>query len=502
MNTITGVNQIGGSGLPLSHILQFHAGRDPDRSCLTILGQDMSRAELDFRSNRLARAYAALGVREGDFVTIALPNGFEFFEACFAAWKCGAVPYPISAKMPVAEMQDAIELARPRLMIGGPAELRVDNRLPVGYEADPALSDAPMPSIISPYWKAIGSGGSTGRPKLVVSHTPALFNPTGPLPGQRIDGTVLNPGPLYHTGPFMNSMLALFTGNRVVIMPRFDEEEALRLIDQYKVDAVAFVPTMMNRIWRLGPQIREKYDMSSLCSMLHYASICPAWLKQAWIDWLGPEKIFELYGATEHQGTTMISGTEWLAHKGSVGRPQPGSKVVILDPSGNPLPAGGIGEIYFVPDDPNRTTYHYIGAEAKKAAGGETPGDMGYVDEDGYLFIVDRRTDMIVSGGANIYPAEVEVVLDAHPCVRSSAVIGLPHDDLVAAAHAIVEIAPGADEGAVEEDLRAFLKSQLVPYKIPRSFEFVYHPLRDDVGKVRRSQLRENRIESRSRAAG
>ena len=502
MSTFNGVNQVGGSGLPLSQILQFHAERDPDRPCLTMLGRDMSRAELDLRSNRLARVYAASGVQPGDFVTIALPAGFAFFEACFAAWKCGAVPYPISAKMPVVEMQAAVELARPRLVIGGPAQLQVDNRLPEGFEADPALSDAPLPSVISPYWKAIGSGGSTGRPKLIVSHTPALFNPTGPLPGQRVDGTILNPGPLYHTGPFMNSMLALFTGNRVVLMPRFEEEEALRLIDQYKVDAVAFVPTMMNRIWRLGPEIRGKYDIGSLRTMLHYASICPVWLKQAWIDWLGADKIFELYGATEHQGTTIITGAEWLRHKGSVGRAQPGSKIVILDPAGNPLPAGEIGEIYFVPDDPSRTTYHYIGAESKKAAGGETPGDMGYLDEEGYLFVADRRTDMIVSGGANIYPAEVEAVLDSHPHVRSSVVIGLPHDDLIAAAHAIVEIAPGTDARALEEHLRVFLKSQLVPYKIPRSFEFVHHPLRDDVGKVRRSQLRENRIESRSYSAG
>jgi len=496
MNKFVGVNQLGGTGTSLSQILRFHAERDPDRPCLTMFGKDLSRAEVDRRTNRLARTYMARGVKQGDFVTIAVPNGFEFFEACFAAWKCGAVPNPVSAKMPVPEMQAAVDLANPRLMVGGPAEIQWHNRLPERFEPDPSLSDAPLPDVVSPHWKAIGSGGSTGKPKLIVSHTPALFNPTGPVLGQRVGGTVLNPGPLYHNGPFMCSFLALFNGNRIVIMPRFDEEESLRLIERYKVDSVFFVPTMMNRIWRLGPQVRAKYDISSLQSMLHTASICPVWLKEAWIDWLGPEKILEGYGATEQQGSTIITGTEWLQHKGSVGKATPGAKIVILDPEGNPLPTGEIGEVYFVPDDPCATTYHYLGAEPKRMGGGETPGDMGYLDKDGYLFIVDKRTDMVVSGGSNIYPAEVEAALDSHPHVRSSAVIGLPHDDLIASVHAIVQIAPDAEADVMEADLRSYLKSQLVPYKIPRSFEFVSHYLRDDAGKVRRGQLRADRIKN------
>jgi bile acid-coenzyme A ligase len=498
MNRVEGNNAVGGSNTALSDILRFHAERDPDRPALTMFGQDMSRAELDRRTNRLARAYMGLGVGAGDFVTIALPNGFAFFEACFAAWKCGAVPNPVSAKMPLTEMQAMVDLCRPRLMVGGPDALRWENRVPDDFESDPLVSDAPVPTVVSPHWKALGSGGSTGRPKLIVSHTPAQFDAIKPLFLQQLDGITLNPGPLYHNGPFMSSFQGLFCGNRIVNMARFDEEECLRLIEQYRVDFMFLVPTMMNRIWRLGPEIRGRYDLSSVRFMMHTASICPVWLKQAWIDWLGPEKIFEGYGATEQHGAAAITGTEWLEHKGSVGKAVPGYKILILDLDGNPLPAGEIGEIYFVPEDPNQTTYHYIGAEPRTKRGGDSPGDMGYLDAEGYLFIADRRTDMIVSGGSNIYPAEVEAALGSHSQVRSSAVIGLPHEDLISAVHAIVEVAPGADLAGVEADLRSYLKSQLVPYKIPRTFEFVHHPLRDDAGKVRRSQLREERQHSRS----
>jgi bile acid-coenzyme A ligase len=490
-----------GPGVALSDILKFHADRDPDRPAITMLDQTMSRAELDRRSNRLARVFMERGVKQGDIVSIALPNGLAFFEAVFATWKCGAVPNPMSAKMPLAEMQAMVETAQSRLVIGGPEALRVDNRLPADFVADSSYADAPVPTVVSPYWKAIGSGGSTGRPKLIVSHTPGQVDPQNPGFRHQLDGVTLNPGPLYHNGPFMSSFNGLFAGNHIINMPRFDEEEALRLIATYRVDFVSLVPTMMSRMCRLPLDVRAKYDISCLRSIMHTASSCPVWVKQAWIDWIGPEKVFEGYGATEQQGAAAISGTEWLEHKGSVGKAVPGCKILILDAAGNPLPPGEIGEIYFVPDDPTRTTYHYLGAEPRKKHGGDSPGDMGYLDADGYLFIADRRTDMIVSGGANIYPAEVEAALDSHPQVRTSAVIGLPHDDYIAAVHAIVDVAPNTDKVALEADLRTYLKSHLAPYKIPRSFEFVHQPLRDDAGKVRRGQLREERIAARTAAA-
>jgi bile acid-coenzyme A ligase len=216
---------------------------------------------------------------------------------------------------------------------------------------------------------------------------------------------------------------------------------------------------------------------------------------RAWIGWIGADRMFEAYGGTERIGGTLISGREWLEHPGSVGRPSGGRQVRILDPEGRECPVGEVGEVYFLPPGGQGSTYRYLGAEARAAEGGwETLGDLGRVDADGYLYLEDRRTDMIVTGGENVYPAEVEGAIDAHPAVGSSCVIGLPDEDLGQRVHAIVEA--GA---ALESELQAHLAQQLVRYKIPRSFEFVDEPLRDDAGKVRRSQLREERIR---RAAG
>jgi bile acid-coenzyme A ligase len=238
--------------------------------------------------------------------------------------------------------------------------------------------------------------------------------------------------------------------------------------------------------------VRRKYDVSSLKTLWHLAAPCPVWLKEAYIEWLGADVIWELYGGTEGQGGTVITGPEWLVHKGSVGKPNATCEIKIVDDQGNTLPPGVVGEVFMRPKAGPGTTYRYIGAEAKSMAGGwESLGDMGSMDADGYLYLSDRQTDMILSGGANIYPAEVEAAIDALPGVRSSAVIGLPHEDLGNYVHAIVD-APG---GAVTKDaLLAHLTERLVRYKLPRTVEFVDEPLRDDAGKVRRKALRADRL--------
>jgi len=225
----------------------------------------------------------------------------------------------------------------------------------------------------------------------------------------------------------------------------------------------------------------------------------PVWLKEAWIGWLGPDVIREGYGGTESQGGTSITGRESLERPGSVGLPQQGARVRILDTDGTDVPTGEVGEIYFMPATGPGSTYYYLGAEAKDREGWETIGDLGYVDADGYLYLVDRRTDMIVTGGANVYPAEVEAALDAHPGVRSSAVIGLPDEDRGQIVHAIVDVpeldlTDAAEVERFTDGLRAALRERIVTYKVPRSFEFVSEPLRDDAGKVRRSALRDERI--------
>ncbi|MCS5608561.1 MAG: AMP-binding protein, partial [Alphaproteobacteria bacterium] len=224
----------------------------------------------------------------------------------------------------------------------------------------------------------------------------------------------------------------------------------------------------------------------------HMAAPCPAWLKEEFINWFGGDVLMELYGGTEAQGFTTLSGTEWLNHRGSVGKPQAGFQIKIVDDEGNRLPNGEVGEIFLLPDAGQGATYFYIGAKAKSLQGGwESLGDMGYLDDDGFLYLTDRRSDMILSGGANIYPAEVEAAIDLYPGVRSSAVIGLPDEDMGNLVHAIIDIPDGDVE---EEALLAHLADHLVRYKIPRTMEFVTEPVRDDAGKVRRRALQDERV--------
>jgi bile acid-coenzyme A ligase len=298
------------------------------------------------------------------------------------------------------------------------------------------------------------------------------------------------PGPLYHNGPAVWSWQALLNGLSVALMPRFDAEGTLAEIEQHRGSVLYMVPTMMKRIWRLPEDVRLRYDLTSLRVVWHLAEPCPEWLKQCWIDWLGPERIMELYAGTEAQTATVITGAEWLAHRGSVGRVQPGT-VMITNEDGNEVPTGEMGEVW-MRSLRGTPTYRYVGATARTREGGwESLGDMGRLDADGYLYLGDRASDMILSGGANIYPAEVEAAIQEHPAVQSCAVIGLPDEDKGAVIHAIIE-ATAAQVG--EDELRAFLAERLVTYKIPRTFEYVDFPLRGDDGKVRRSALRAERV--------
>jgi bile acid-coenzyme A ligase len=482
--------------LPIGRIPAYWAARGAANPAVTHEGRSVSWAEFDARTNRLARAYEKLGVKEGDLVTIGLPNGIEFYEACFATWKLGATPQPISARLPQAEREMIVEVASPSLVVGAPKGAHgAVTCIEAGFEPDAALSDAEMPEKVARYWKAPTSGGSTGRPKIIVSNDPGLFDPHEPRLQQEVGRAQLVPGPLYHNGPFSFSMMGLMRGNHIVVMTRFDAEETLRLLARHKVDWVMLVPTMMHRIWNLPEEVRNAYDLSHLRIMLHLAAPCPAWLKEKWIEWLGPARVHELYGGTEAQGATWISGEEWLAHRGSVGRPAETCEMKIVGEDGRTLGPRETGEVYMRPLAGPGTTYHYLGATSKQIEGGwESIGDIGWMDEDGYLYLADRHTDMILAGGANIYPAEVEAAIDAFAGVRSSAVIGLPDDDMGNVIHAIVDAPGGFDEAA----LRAHLAERLVRYKIPKSFELAHEPLRDDAGKLRRSALRAERVRVRA----
>jgi bile acid-coenzyme A ligase len=476
-----------------------HAAADPERAAIVLGGEALSFAALDRRANRLARAYAALGVGPEALVTLALPNSLAFYEACLATWRLGATPQPVSARLPERERRAIVELARPALVVGAPADERYElASVPAGFAPDPALSDEPLPDLVPRHVRAMTSGGSTGRPKLIVDLTPALCDPGSADNGMTPGGVTLVPGPLYHAGPFITSWNQILCGGTVILMARFEAEQALALIEQHRVDWVLFVPTMMQRIWRLPESTRRRYDLSSLRRVMCTGAPSPAWLKRAWIEWLGPERIYEAYGGTERSGGTLISGGEWLAHPGSVGRPTGGRRIRVLRPDGSECAPGEVGELYMMPPGGQGSTYRYVGAAPTATPDGwETLGDLGYLDAEGWLYLVERKADMILVGGANVYPAEIEAALEEHPAVRSSAVIGLPDDDLGNRVHAIVDAT--APVGA--EELRAHLADRVAAYKIPRTFEFVGELLRDDAGKLRRSALREARLE-RAREAG
>ncbi|HVC71075.1 MAG TPA: AMP-binding protein [Acidimicrobiales bacterium] len=465
----------------------------PDAPAVTCGTSTLSRSELDRRSNLLAVELRRLGVGVGDMVTIALPNSADWFIASVALWKLGATPQPVSARLPRRELEAVVSLADPVVVIGVDSDVLPDRFcLPVGYQ--PPDHDGPieLADVVSPAWKAPTSGGSTGRPKLIVSGDPGLVDPSADaaLLFSR-DGCLVMPGPLFHNGPIVWACYALLHGNHVVVLPRFDAEATLEAMAEHRSDVVYLVPTMMKRIWTLPSEVRTSYDLSALRVVWHLAEPCPPWLKEAWIDWLGPERIYELYAGTEAQLRTVITGTEWLEHRGSVGRPS-GGDVQICDPDGYVLPARHEGEVWL---RSSRTTpaYRYIGAEARVRPGGwESLGDMGWLDDDGYLYLGDRAQDMILVGGSNVYPAEIESALNEHPAVRSCAVIGLPDEDRGNRVHAIVEADPAT---VTFDELMAFTADRLVAYKRPRTMEFVDSPLRDDAGKMRRSELRRARLD-------
>jgi bile acid-coenzyme A ligase len=457
------------------------AAADGAHLAVTDEHESVTRAELESIANRTARALAAQGVVQGDLVTIALPNSVAFVATAIACWKLGATPQPVSARLPKRELEAIIELAAPRVVVDAP--------LPLDDVDDGPLSDA-----ISAPWKAMTSGGSTGRPKLILAAQPGTIDPdVNPLLMMSWNGTHLMPGPLYHNGPFVWTTTALLAGNHVVLGGKFDAERTLQLIDRWHPDSMYVVPTMMARISKLPADVRDRYDVSSLKVIWHLAAPCPPWLKEEWINWFGAEAIWELYAGTEAQAATIINGVEWMQHKGSVGRIDV-NKFKIVRADGSDADPNEVGEVFMRSSaDGSVTTYQYVGATARRMEGGwESLGDMGMLDEDGYLYLSDRQTDMILAGGANIYPAEVEAAVDEHPRVRSCAVIGLPDDDLGNRVHAIVQT---DDDTPIDSDeLRTFLADRLVRYKIPRSFEFTTEPLRDDAGKLRRSALREKRV--------
>ena len=485
-------------GAPMGMLLSAQALRLGDTPALIIDGRTLSFAEMEAAANRFARHLRARGVGEDDRVVLCMPNRAELIQAIFALWKLGAIPCPISYRLVEGEFSALIALVDPRCVIGDVSThatarpfIDVDWPLPDGLSADP------LPSAIATPGKILASGGSTGRPKLIVDPLPSIWGRDKASSYRPAGITVLNAGPIYHTAPFNYCNVAMVEGSTIVCMRNFEPMEWLRLVEARRPDMVSLVPTMMSRIAKLPSDVTRAADLSSIQTLFHSAAPCPPEIKRWWIDRLGPEKILEIYGGSERLGATLIYGHEWLAHPGSVGRPAPGDEIVILDDDGSVLPPRQIGEINFRrrATGPG-TNYRYIGAEPRTRGDLDSFGDLGWVDEDGYLYIADRRTDMVIVGGMNVYPAEIEAALEIRDDVLCCAVIGLPDEDIGNRLHAIVELAGGVAE---PKDGLAFFAAELrslAAYKRPRSIEFTRKRIRDDAGKVRRAALRSARLRS------
>ncbi|HEY2176959.1 MAG TPA: AMP-binding protein, partial [Caulobacteraceae bacterium] len=371
--------------LSLGARLSELARERPDRPAVTDQDRTVTWRELDRRTNRLARGLTAAGVKQGDLVTVGLSNSVDFIEACYGLWKVGATPQPISWRLPAAEAEAVMDLADTPILIAGSS---IESRRPRhDLAALMALSDddSPVEDRVSPVWKAPTSGGSTGRPKLILAGGPGVFPPNTSGSGAyrtTPDDVMIMPGPLYHNGPFTSAFGGLSQGAHLVILPRFDAEATLAAIERHKATWIYLVPTMMSRIWRLPN--RTQYDVSSLKTAWHLAAPCPPWLKEAWIDWLGPDVIMELYAGTEAQAVTIITGSEWLEHRGSVGKVMVGVMAAFVA-AGQRLPPFEIGEIYMRRPEGAPPSYAYRGAEARTLPGGwESLGDIGSFDDEGY----------------------------------------------------------------------------------------------------------------------
>lgn len=447
----------------------------------------VSYEQLERDANRLARVMAGVGVTLGDVVTVGLPNGPGFVTACFAAWKLGAVPQPVSPRLPVREQEQILELASPRLVLG----LEVSGSWArLADISAPGEDDSPLEPAVSPYWKVMSSGGSTGRPKLIRATGDGRVDPAiGAGFGLGTGGVIYAPGPMYHNTPLVACVAGLLNEGTVVLSERFTPEFTVDAVEKHGVQVLMLVPTMMSRISTYLEESGRDWDTSSLQMVWHAAAKCPEWLKRAWLDLIGPERLFELYGGTELVSVTVVTGTDWLERPGTVGKPIFG-EMKVCDAKGDVVPAGEVGDIFMRPASGTSMPFEYIGAEATVRDGWISVGDLGWMDEDGFLFISDRRTDMVVAGGQNIYPAEIEGALERHAGVIGAVVVGLPDKDLGQRLHAVVH-APGVDE----EQLRAHMADQLVRYKQPRSYHFVDQLLRDDSGKVRRSAWRDAEAE-------
>ncbi|EGP08488.1 long-chain-fatty-acid--CoA ligase [Bradyrhizobiaceae bacterium SG-6C] len=487
-----------------------------------------TRDEVNERARLIAGGLAALGVKQGDSVGVLMRNDIAFLEAAYAVMTLGAYAVPINWHFKSDEIAYVVGDSGARVLIGHADLLHgLAGVLPAGvtmlsvappleivstYRIDPALCAAAAGAIDFDAWlgkqtpydgpalpqpqNMIYTSGTTGHPKGVKRYAPTPEQTAsmeamraliyGLKPGVR----ALLPGPLYHSAPNAFGLRAGRLGDLLVIMPRFDAEEFLRIIDEQKIDNVFMVPTMFTRLLKLPDSVRKSYDVSSLRHIIHAAAPCPADVKRAMIEWFGPV-IFEFYGSTESGAVTFASSEDALKKPGTVGKISPGAELRFIADDGRILPQGEVGEIYSrIAANPDFTYHNKPEKRAEIDRDGFiTSGDVGYIDADGYVFICDRKRDMVISGGVNIYPAEIEAVLHGLSGVHDCAVFGIPDEEFGEALMAVVEPQPAVTLDVVA--LREQLKLALAGYKVPKHIEVQQYLPREDSGKIFKRRLRD-----------
>jgi len=500
-----------------------HARLDPARPAIVMAERDevVTFGAFEAAANRAAHLFRQVGLQRLDHVALLMENRPELLECEAGAERTGLYYTPISTHLSVDEVAHIVNDSRAQVLITSAAMADVARQLParcpavrrwliVGSataacpyqrydEAVADLSEEPVPD------ERLGtamlySSGTTGRPKGILRRLPDL-PPDAELPkmelarrlfGMREGMVYLSPAPLYHAAPHSAVSTALRLGATSVVMERFDATRFLELIGRYQVTHTQVVPTMFVRLLQLPEPVRAAADLRSLECVVHAAAPCPIEVKERIIEWFGPI-LAEYYSSTEANGVTRCDTDEWLRHKGTVGRPILGD-VVILDDDGRPCPPGVVGTIWFR----GATNFEYFNDPAETAASRSADGDMstvgdvGYVDEDGYLYLTDRKTMMIISGGVNIYPQEIENVLSTHPKVFDVAVIGVPNDEFGEEVKAIVQPVPAADPGpGLEQELMAFCRERISHLKCPRSIDFDDALPRLPTGKLAKRALRD-----------
>jgi acyl-CoA synthetase (AMP-forming)/AMP-acid ligase II len=492
----------------------------PDKAAYIMAGsgQQVTYHELDERSNQGAHLLRSLGLRQGDAIAILLENHPRFFEICWAAQRSGLYYTPISYRLTAPEVEYIVRDCGAKALIASAATRDVAAALApkLADLAGRFLLDGTGPGFES--WEAatarqpgtpiadelegadlLYSSGTTGRPKGVKQ--PVWGKPIGTptsvlavlkvLYGVDENSVYLSPAPSYHAAPLRFCMAAQRIGATCIVMEHFDAAEALALIERHRVTHSQWVPTMFVRMLKLPEAERKRHDVSSLRSAVHAAAPCPIPVKEKMIEWWGPV-LHEYYAGTEGNGFTAITSAEWLAHKGSVGKPL-NAKIHILDEEGKDLPPGREGAIYFE----GGPKFEYHNAPEKTAGshtrdGWSTLGDIGYVDAEGYLYLTDRKANMIISGGVNIYPQETENLLVTHPKVADVAVFGIPNEDFGEEVKAVVQPVDMADAGPeLERELIEFCQSQISKLKCPRSIDFQAELPRHPTGKLYKRLLRD-----------